>query len=71
MMRKGENNKTKIKMCNMFNHTLVISLLQVPGQLTFGKNLSKWGLGASIRLNQEKQQTHHHNASVLTSYIVL
>lgn len=41
----------------MFNHTPVISLLQVSGQFAFGENLSKWGLGASVRLDQEKQKT--------------
>lgn len=50
-------NKTIITVCTVFNHTPVISLLQVSGQFAFGENLSKWGLGASVRLDQEKQKT--------------
>lgn len=54
MVKKKEI--TTITMCNGFNHTPVISFLQISGQLTFGKNLSKWGLGASISLDQGKKK---------------
>lgn len=71
-------------MCNGFNHTPVISFLQISGQLTFGKDLSKWRLGASISLDQKKKKDntvkicfklstikHYHNVIILRSYTVL
>lgn len=50
--------ETKITERNGFNHTPVVSFLQISGQLTFGKNLSKWGMGASISFDVGKTRKH-------------
>lgn len=39
----------------MSNHTPVVGFLQVSGQLTFGKNLPKRGLRASVTFNGEQK----------------
>lgn len=39
----------------MSNHTPVVGFLQVSGQLTFGKNLPKRGLRASVTFNEEQK----------------
>lgn len=57
-----------------FHHTPVISFLQISGQLTFRKNLSEWGLGASIRFHQGKEKVlkpHCHSVNIIRSYTVL
>lgn len=39
----------------MSNHTPVVGFLQVSSQLTFGKNLPKRGLRASVTFNEEQK----------------